>query len=199
MPILTAKVGKNCDLFPDILEMYVHAGSRILDLTYGRGVFWQKADRSKYKVVTNDIKCPADYSYDLRDTGFSAGEFDVVILDPPYMHGGKTVKPSINQCYLNENGDHRSIVALYEAGLRESWRLLPPKGLVVVKCQDETESGKQQLTHVEVFQAAIEIGYKCLDLFVLVQSTIPAMRVSYQKSARKNHSYFMVFQRKGKV
>lgn len=194
-PILTARTGTNADLFPDVFALYAQAGNRILDLTYGRGVFWQGVERERYEVVTNDLHTEADYHYDLRATGFAGESFDVVVLDPPYMHGGKTVKASINQCYLNANGSHKSVIALYVDGMREAWRLLKSKGVLIVKCQDEIESGKQQLSHVEIILAAQELGYRVLDLFVLVQPGIPAMRLNYQKSARKNHSYAVVFRR----
>ena len=38
-PIYSAKVGRNEDLFPDILQLYVPVGSAILDMTYGEGKF----------------------------------------------------------------------------------------------------------------------------------------------------------------
>lgn len=197
MPILTARVGTNADLFPDVLALYAKEGDTILDLTYGRGVFWQRVDRSLYQMTTNDLHTGADHAYDLRATGFTDESFDVVVLDPPYMHGGATVKASINQCYLNANGSHRSVIELYASGIKEARRLLRSKGILVIKCQDEIESGKQHLSHVEIILAAQEIGYRVLDLFVLVQSSIPAMRLPYQKTARKNHSYFIVLRKNG--
>lgn len=35
-------------------------------------------------------------------------------------------------------------------------------------------------------------GFIRLDLFVLMQNSVPVMRYDYQKSARKNHSYLIV-------
>ena len=34
MPIYTAKIGTNADLFPDILQIYVPKGSTVADVTY---------------------------------------------------------------------------------------------------------------------------------------------------------------------
>lgn len=37
---LSAHIGSNETLFPKILKMYATDGSRIADITYGKGVFW---------------------------------------------------------------------------------------------------------------------------------------------------------------
>jgi len=45
---------------------------------------------------------------------------------------------------------------------------------------------------VELIQLLELLGFAIVDLFVLVQSTIPAMRDSRQQHGRKNHSYALV-------
>jgi len=105
------------------------------------------------------------------------------------MHGGQTVKQSINKCYLNENESHESIIRLYGAGLLSAARILVIGGKVLVKCQDEIESNRQRLTHCEVIQLLELFGFRIVDILVLVQETVPAMRYDFQKTARKNHSY----------
>lgn len=189
-PILSAKVGTNCDLFSDILKLYVEEGSSIADVTYGKRAFWKGIDKEKYKLKESDLQSGVD----LTDLPYENSCFDILILDPPYMHGGKTVKDSINSCYKNKNESHESVIRLYGGGILEAARVLKKKGKIIVKVQDETESGKQRLSHVEVIQLLEIFGFKILDTFVLVQKTIPAMREKYQLSARKNHSYAIVAQ-----
>jgi hypothetical protein len=70
--------------------------------------------------------------------------------------------------------------------------VLKQSGLILVKCQYETESGEQRLSHMELAQGLLVSGFKLADLMVLQQGTIPAMRVNHQKSARKNHSFLLV-------
>jgi len=65
-------------------------------------------------------------------------------------------------------------------------------GKVLVKCQDEIESNRQRLTHCEVIQLLELFGFRIVDILVLVQETVPAMRYDFQKTARKNHSYLVV-------
>lgn len=188
MTILTARTGGNSDLLPEVFSLYVPNGATIADVTYGRGVFWQQIDKGKYIVLESDLQTGVDFHY----LPYAPRTIDVLILDPPYMHGGATVKDSINQCYRNENTSHESVIRLYAGGILEAARVLKQGGLILVKTQDEIESGKQRLSHIEIIQLLELFGYSIIDLFVLTQQSIPAMREPYQKSARKNHSYLVV-------
>jgi methylase of polypeptide subunit release factors len=197
--IVTAKIGTNADLFPDILQIYVPEGSKILDMTYGKGVFWKNVDKSKYQLITNDLVKTADFHYDLRKTEFENGKFDVVVLDPPYIHMGKSVKQSINNCYNNNNStffkNQKEIQEFYFTGAEEAKRILKPKGILILKCQDMVEAGKQIWNHCTFMSIP---GYICEDLFVLVQKTIPTMDPKWTKQyhARKNHSWFIILRKK---
>jgi hypothetical protein len=73
-------------------------------------------------------------------------------------------------------------------------QVLKQRGRIIVKTQDEIESGKQRLSHIEIIQLLCVFGFSIDDIFVLVQKTVPAMREKYQKSARKNHSFAVVAQ-----
>jgi DNA modification methylase len=108
------------------------------------------------------------------------------------MHGGQTVLDSLKNQYHNDNGSHESVIRLYAGGILEAARVLKQGGKIIVKCQDETESGKQRLSHVELIQILTLFGFEILDLFVLVQATTPCLQVKEQKTARKNHSYALI-------
>jgi tRNA G10 N-methylase Trm11 len=188
MPILTAHVGTNADLFPDILELYVHEGSVIADVTYGKGVFWQQVDVSKYDLQATDLIT----GIDCRSLPYDDASIDALVLDLPYMHGGEGIKASINDCYRNANTSHESVIRLYAGGIVEAARVLRKKGIIIVKCQDEIESGKQRLSHMEIINLLNLFGFEIVDLFVLTQHGVPAMRSPRQQHARKNHSYAIV-------
>jgi len=189
MVLVTGLNGDNSDLLPSIFSLYIAQGSVVADVTYGRGVFWKKIDKEKYQLKATDIN---DGGIDFRKLPYGDESIDALILDPPYMHGGATVKDSINKCYRNQNTSHESVVRLYASGLLEAARVLKKKGVIIVKCQDEIESGKQRMTHIEIHTLMEMLGYEVIDLFVMIQKTIPAMREKYQKTARKNHSYAIV-------
>ena len=186
--ILTGIVGTNAELIPQAIEMYAKYGDVIADVTFGKGVFWRKVDLSKYTFFPTDKQTGTDFS----NLPYENKSIDLLVLDPPYMHGGSTVKESINKCYKNENTSHESVVRLYAKGILEASRVLKKKGKIFIKCQDEIESGQQRMTHIEVVKLLELFGFRLLDLFTLVQSTKPAMREKYQKTARKNHSYLLI-------
>jgi hypothetical protein len=186
--VTSSQVGTNADLIPNIVGMYVAEGSTVADVTYGKGVFWQKVDVSKYNFLPTDLLTGVDFTA----LPYEDGTIDCVVFDPPYMHGGQTVLQSLKDRYRNDNGSHESVIRLYARGILEATRVLKKKGRIIVKCQDETESGKQRLTHVEIIELLKLFGFIILDTFVLVQSTTPCLQVKEQKSARKNHSYALV-------
>jgi tRNA G10 N-methylase Trm11 len=186
--VLTAHTGNNADLLPHILELYVPLGSLIADVTWGKGAFWTKTDTTKYDLRPTDLLTGVDF----RVLPYKSASIDCLVLDPPYMHGGPTIKASLNDCYHNANTGHESVIRLYAGGLLEAARVLRKQGICIVKCQDETESGKQCFSHVELIQLLEMFGFLVIDLFVMVQSTIPIKGKGPQKSARKNHSYALV-------
>lgn len=198
--ILSALIGDNSDLFPKILTLYAKEGARIIDATYGRGVFWKKVDQHKYDLVRNDLVTAADIHCDYGELPFEASTFDMFVLDPPYMHAGgyKSVKRSIQKCYQNDlsgtgrSSTHKDNVASYVKGIDEARRLLKKKGVLVLKGMDEIESGKQRL-FLQDF-SSVE-GFIVEDIFVLVRKSRPAIRWPYQYHARKNHSYFMILRK----
>lgn len=199
-PVLTARVGKNGPLFADICRLYVPDGSRVLDMTYGLGGFWtMRGLVERYDLVKMDLERPAvTVRAALEHLPFKADSFDCAVLDPPYANNGSDapIKSSIAQTYnLKAGNANKNILNYYINGGNQAWRVLRPNGSLIVKCQDEVESGKQQWNHISVLREAALAGFYAEDLFVLVQDGSPAMRHNYQLHARKNHSYFWVFRK----
>lgn len=194
--VLTAQVSTNAALFADAARLYLEPGSRVADVTYGKGVFWQDVDTGQYELLASDLSTGTD----LRSLPYETGSLDAVVLDPPYIYNPKdTVKTSISEPYrVNTTGlgltSVNAVIELYRAGIEEALRVLRPGGRLFVKCQDQIESGKQRWVHIELFDLAVGLGMYARDLFVLVQKTRPAIRWPVQKHARKNHSYLWVFE-----
>ena len=186
--ILTGVTGTNADIISEAMKMYSNLGDILADVTYGKGVFWNKVILSKYDFRPTDLMDGVCFT----NLPYEDSTIDLLVLDPPYMHGGATIKESINKCYQNKNTSHESVIRLYAGGILEASRVLKKKGRIFVKCQDEIESGNQRFSHIEISQMLEMFGFKLLDLFILVQTNKPTMRENYQKSARKNHSYLIV-------
>ena len=199
MPIYTAKTGTNADQFPEILEIYVPLGSKVLDMTYGKGVFWRNVEG--YDLYTNDLDLElGEYSYDFADIEqFIANRFKAVVFDPPYASRSSNKNSLVGSMYKNKEHGIATVEGMmqsYRDGMSEAHKLLIDKGILIVKCQDEISSGKQQWNHITILNTANNIGFLAEDLFVMVRSSRPMMRHPYQLHARKNHSFWWIFRKK---
>ena len=191
--VVTACIGNNADLFPNVLAIYVPLKSRVLDMTWGKGVFWRNVDTSLYDLVRNDLFEAADVHENFRKMSFLDESFDAVVLDPPYMRTNNKHGVMASN-YRNRDINlrtHTAIIELYKEGATEAWRLLRSGGVLIIKCQDEVESRRQRWSHVELMSLD---GFLCEDLFVLVRSGIPLRGrcQDVQHHGRKNHSFFVI-------
>ncbi len=204
----SAYIGDNSGVFPHVMKLHVPPGSVVADVTYGKGVFWRKIPDGEYELRATDIATGVD----CRDLPYENGSIDCVVLDPPYMEGfyrrdksnlaGAGTHNSFREYYSNgdQYGDapkyHAAVLDMYiKAGI-EAHRVLKEAGEFIVKCQDEVSANKQHLTHVEIINEYAEIGFYVVDLFVVVRLNKPGVsRIIKQVHARKNHSYFLVFEK----
>ncbi len=220
--VLSAHVGENAELFRRVLELHVPEGALVADVTWGRGSFWAKVDPQRHRIWASDLApepgkrdCFERYlgGVDCRDLPYADESIDAVVFDPPYMEGffrrassqkaGSGSHAAFRQAYARGQGVHRSgakyhdaVTELYlHAGL-ELWRVLKKGGRAIVKVQDEVSANLQRLTHVEVITGFEDMGFYSKDLFVLVRRNAPAVsRLVKQVHARKNHSFFLVFEK----
>ena len=210
---LSAHIGGNADVFAQILRLHVPEGAIVADVTWGKGVFWQKVREGAYDVQATDISMGVD----CRELPYLDGEIDCVVLDPPYMEGffrdadsqkaGGGSYSAFREHYAN--GDekpesaakwHDAVTELYREAGREAFRVLRRNGVLIVKCQDEVSANRQHLTHVEIINDYELLGFYTKDLFVVVRPNKPSVaRLKKQVHARKNHSYFLVFVKLGRL
>ena len=213
-------------VFPKILELYVPEGSRIADVTFGRGVFWKRVDRKKYDFHPSDLKtkglapgCKA--GVDSRKLPYQDKSFFAIVFDPPYMHTPGGTAHNGHQNYENyyannaeqdrdvirqiweESGGmppkyHEAVLDLYFRAAKEAHRVLQDGGIYIVKCQDEVCTNRQRLTHIEITNELQKYGFYVEDLFVVVRNGKPGVSrlLTRQYHARKNHSYFMVYRKR---
>ncbi len=224
--VFSAQIGENADLFARILHLHVPKGATIADVTFGQGAFWRNVRGSDYNLLASDIDAKSDHGIfpsnpievktgiDCRKLPYANASLDAIVLDPPYMEGlyravidhlaGSGTHASFRHAYSNgkpteEDGPkwHDAVVDMYVKAGREAYRVLKRDGMLIVKCQDEVSANKQRLTHVEIITAYESLGLYCKDLFVLVRANRAGVsRLKKQEHARKNHSYFLVFQKR---
>jgi hypothetical protein len=224
--VFSARVGENAELFAQILALHVPKGATIADVTFGQGAFWRDVRATDYNIFASDIDAKEGHGIfpskplevktgiDCRNLPYDSNSLDGVVLDPPYMEGlyrsatghmaGSGTHSSFRHAYSNgkateESGPkwHDAVVDMYVKAGREAYRVLKSEGVLIVKCQDEVSANKQRLTHVEIITAYESLGFYTKDLFVLVRTNRAGVsRLKKQEHARKNHSYFLVFQKR---
>ncbi len=197
--VFTSYIGTNDEVFPFVLSLYVEPGSKVADVTYGKGVFWRRVPQNAYKLLATDLESGVD----CRRLPYESSSIDCVVFDPPYMHtpGGSAHVGHQNYegYYKNNKANsekkyHDAVLDLYFTAALEAWRVLREGGTYIVKCQDEVCANQQRLTHVELIEELYKYRFVAEDLFVVVRTAKPGVsRLLTQAHARKNHSYFIVF------
>lgn len=207
---MSAHVADNAEVFPQVLRLHVPTKSRVADLTYGKGVFWRNVPSDEYQLLASDLKLGQCW----RSLPHDDCSIDAVVFDPPYMEGlyrqtkvalaGSGTHSAFQEAYSNgtvqseapKRKYHDAVLEAYLSVMPEVKRILRQGGKFIVKCQDEVSANRQKLTHVELIWAYENLGFYCKDLFVVVRRNAPVIsRLLKQEHARKNHSYFLVFER----
>jgi tRNA G10 N-methylase Trm11 len=217
--ILSSYVGYNRDVFRRIIDLHVKDGATIADVTYGRGNFWTDVPENQYEVLRTDIdpdKSPdSEEGVDCRELPYADNELDCVVLDPPYAEGffrrnedhlagnGSHAKfrsnYSTGDVHTGGSKYHQAVLDLYFAAGTEAQRVLKDEGVFIVKVGDEVSSNTQYLTHIQItnyYERVLDFYTK--DLFVVERHNTPSVSgLQNQVHARKNHSFFMVYNMDG--
>ena len=203
--MLSAYSARNEAVFPKILDLYVAPGSVVADVTFGKGVFWRRVPPDRYHLLATDLT----EGVDCRRLPYSEGEMTAWFSTLPTCtppEGRRTSTQQPYEDYYRNNGTgnttaskyHEAVLDLYVEAGREAYRVLRDRGVMIVKCQDEVCSNRQRFTHVEIISAYEAMGFVAEDLFVVMRNNRPGVsRTSKQVHARKNHSYFLVFWKRG--
>ena len=192
--------GTNAGLLSKVAKLYLRPGAKVADVTYGKGVFWRGIDLAGLGVELHrsDVATVPAAPYDFRCLPYADSTFDVVVLDPPYVHTGARPIP-LEANYRNytttPSHTHADIVELYRQGMSEAFRVLRSGGRTWVKCKDEVESGRQCWTQDELSGLAAGIGFLKRDLFILDFGRTTLPRGDRQRHAWKTHSYLIVLEK----
>jgi hypothetical protein len=174
-----------------IMRLYCPGGFEV-DPTYSRGIIYKKVTAPKLKFDINP-QAPGVVKADCRYLPLGESTIGNIVFDPPFVGGGGK-KGIIRKRFTG----FKSIPLLwqfYRESMREFNRILKDNGILVVKCQDVVESGKQFLSHVEVVKMASEEGFYPKDLFVLIAKKRIMRYDQKQQHARKFHCYYLVFEK----
>jgi hypothetical protein len=176
-----------------------------------------KEPETRHQVMASDLQTGTDF----RKLPFDRRTFDGLVLDPPYAGQGSTggniksdgsiAKASsygtitgYGNGYLGSRSTAK-ILDLYYEGITEARRVLKRDGILVVKCMDQIESGRQVLLHVDIINHCRERDWEVLDIFYVTAKREPLWRkcaadcptphkhYGQQYHSRKNISIFILF------
>jgi len=187
-------------IIKNIIKLYCPKGIEC-DPTYSKGVFYKNIKQPKYKFDLSP-QIEGVRQADCRQLPLGDASVASLMFDPPFIGGsiGKGKKGIIKERF-GIYKDIPTLWSMYSDALIEFSRVLKVDGVLIIKCQDTVESGKQYLSSYKIIQMALSLDLYPKDLFVLVAKSrlvSPSQRI--QQHSRKFHSYFLVFiKQKSKV
>ncbi len=142
--------------------------------------------------VSEDVR-PLEDAESLPD-----GCFNSIVIDLPFMVEGCPTEKSLDSIMLNRFSSFRTNEELYATNrkmIELAYRLLAPKGILVMKTQDYWKQGRQEWVAHYIINEAYKLGFELLDQFLLIAKTKLLKPAYRQLCARKMHSYFLVFRK----
>lgn len=179
-----------------IIDLYCPNGFEV-DPTYSKGNFYKKIPQPKYKY---DINPQVDgvIKADCTDLPLEDNSINTIMFDPPFIASIPKKEPTgiMNQRFGYYRNIQNEMWGMYHKALKEFYRILKNEGVLVFKCQDTIDSCKQCLSHVEIINYAVSLGFYPKDIFILLaKNRVIGATHHNQQHARKFHCYFLVFQK----
>lgn len=167
------------------------------DVTYGSGVFYKNRKRPEY-CFDLDPKFDFVVEADSRKLPLESASINSLMFDPPFLTYIRN--DSIMKRRFSGYWSYDELESHYKGTLKEAYRVLRKKGILVVKCQDLIHNHTMHPTHVNVINWTKDM-FQIKDIFILAAKhrmpTNPRHKGNQtQKHARIFHSYFLVFKRK---
>ena len=192
---------KNDSILKDILHLYCNdAPTFECDLTFSVGNFYQtkKEFFLPYPPFKYD-KFPANedvHPLDKAEEELEDDSLNSVIADPPFLIGTSKSMTKMAQRFTKFQTEDECKEANKNL-LTIAYHKLKKGGILAYKIQDTKISADyQSWEHIWLYNMAEELGFKMVDMFVLVSNNNGTPLTGTQRSAKKNHSYIMVFKKK---
>ena len=186
-----------------ILQLHVPTGKIDCDPTYSIGNFYKNTgiDEPIYRFDINPQVEGVKFG-DSRRLPLSDNSINCMMFDPPFLATtGKSLNENNDNNIINKRfgvyPSEQELHQFYIDSLKEAYRILKDKGILIFKCQDKISSGKQYMSHCFIHDEAVKIGFYPKDMFVLLAKNrlVADWQLKNQKNARKFHSYFWVFEK----
>jgi len=188
------------EIIDSIVSLYLPDGIE-LDPTYSKGMFYRSGKHEPMRKSDLFPQVKGCLKANANNLPYADESISSIMFDPPFIVGHTREKPTgIMGNRFHGFGTIAELWTWYDSCLREFSRILKPRGVLIFKCQDTVNAGKQRWSHVFIMNKAEDRGFTCEDLFVLLaKSRIVGHNHGVQRHARKFHSYFLVFVKKKPV
>jgi hypothetical protein len=188
----TQKWKSNAELIADAAKLGYLDG-KVLDASYGLGVFWKIW--KPQSLTTVDLYTPSDVTCNFRNLSFRRNSFDATVFDPPYRLAGRRDLGVFDVRYgIDKKTDRKYVFDDLEFGSLECYRVT--RKYLLVKCQDQVESGKVRWQTDHVTRVIEERGGRKVDRFDLITTPRPQPKGRRQLTARRNSSTLLIFEKK---
>ena len=170
----------------------------ILDLTYGLGRFWPP--ELLPRVTRNDLDPTraADLRCDYTCTPFGDNSWPVVVFDPPYKLNGTSqgLRDDIAYGVAPSSRAKDKLENIIEGAI-EAARITAKRGWLLIKCQDQTLSGRK-ISQTHIVMWAIERHHPNMylhDMLHVLGTTRPQPAGRTQKTSRSTYSTLLIFRK----
>lgn len=184
----------NAHMIADVARLGYLGIGKVLDATYGEGVFWKEHKMTALNtLITLDKYTPAMVKGDFTNLPFADNVFSAVVDDPPYKFNG-TPSPFERRYGVHLPTRWQDRLALIRASVTECSRVVAKGGHLLVKCMDQVVSGKVVWQTDTVTRTAWDAGLKKVDRFDFLNN--PRVQPhERQLHARRNYSSLLIFQK----
>ena len=203
-PLPSVWLGDDAELIEKMLLFYPRREPRrILDATVNGGRFWRGSRRT---VVGIDLDRRHNPSVVADNTAMPFREncVDVVIYDPPHIpNQGKDQKKDFNTRFglvlRSPKENQYTLTYTFRPFLREARRVLIDEGILLAKITDYVHHHRYQWAHIELINAARELGFTACDCIIKVRKG-PIMDPKWKTAhhSRRQHCYWVIFRKSKK-
>lgn len=160
------------------------------DFTYSLGKMWIGLEKPEIRCDIDNTLPDLTHVADIRAIPFESSSITSAVIDLPFIHAHGM--DSIMGNRFSSVRSQYDLDILHRAAAREAGRVITKNGILVWKCQDIVESGKQVWNHVKIMAHCTM--FTPVDLLILVKkSAIQGHNHLNQQHARRTHCYFWVF------
>jgi hypothetical protein len=193
----------NSELIAEAARLYIPDDALVIDVTYGKGNWWKQYRPPPDQFLYHDWKLDR---VDFTDLPYPDCSFDVVAYDPPYKLNGSATSSLDKGGFhvrwgLTEVANKHNRYTVLKAGQKECARVTDIGGLLLMKCQNQSQGGR---VHWQTYDfkeyGEEECGLKLIDEFEMIghwikQSTKANGKPRVQKRAHGRPSVLQVYQK----